>query len=181
MSGIEISSYFKPKNGQEFYVLEDSYLKGGLRSVNTYLDINLIPTESRKVGALIYVIEEDKYYKFYPDVSTISPHTNGLVSINTSNSPYSFDFRYSIISAKTTTNNISIFLPELTSLDLGKSLTIKMDLNSNSLYTVEIEPFAGTTIDSGGTQTLAITGGLNAITITVISTTDWAILNSYSI
>lgn len=181
MTGIEVSSHFKPKNSQEFYIVEDTYLKGSCRSVNTYLDIDLIPTDSRKVGALIYVIEEDKYYKFYPDISTISPHTNGLISITTADSPYTFDFRYSIINAKATTNNITIYLPELSSLDLGKTVTIKMDLNSNSSYTVEVEPFAGSTIDTGGTQTLGITGGLNAITITAVSSTDWIILNSYSI
>ncbi len=63
MSNIEIISKIVPKNGRDFPVVEDSYVQGGFRSLEAESDRNAIPVSSRKTGMIVYVRDDQKYYK----------------------------------------------------------------------------------------------------------------------
>ncbi len=181
MSGIETISYFKPKNNQSFYLVEDTYLKGSLKSVQTYSDISLIPTDSRKIGSLIYVIDEDRYYKFYPNTSNVILHDLSLSNIVDADSPYSASFANKYIIAEASASNITINLPEINSYDIGKSISIKMDFNSDNSLNINITPFAGSTIDGSGSLSLSTLTGVNSAVLVAAKTNLWVIISSHKI
>jgi len=50
---MELSTFLLPKNGNQFFLMEDIYLKGGLRAVADHLGRDSIPAPSRKAGMLV--------------------------------------------------------------------------------------------------------------------------------
>lgn len=181
MSGIELISHIVPKNSNNFYLVEDSYLKGSVRCVSTYAEIALIPTDSRKVGSIIYVEDQNKYYKFYPTTSTVIEFLSGISSISTVNSPYTVSESDSVIICLADTGNITVNLPQLNSNFIGKSYKIKMRMDSNTSYTVGVNAYAGNTIEGSASKTLNNVSGTNSFELTAITGTLWAIISSHKI
>lgn len=56
---IPVASNFTPRNGQQYFLLEDIYLRGGYRAVTATADLATIPETSLKVGSAVYVVETD--------------------------------------------------------------------------------------------------------------------------
>jgi hypothetical protein len=60
---IQVSSFMIPKGGNQWYILEDKYLKGGLRVVPTITDRDAIDVDSLKAGMLVIVQADMKIYQ----------------------------------------------------------------------------------------------------------------------
>lgn len=67
---IQVSSFLVPKNFNSWYILEDRYLKGGLRVCTTLEEREAIPPESRKHGMLVVVQAEEKMWMLNEDLET---------------------------------------------------------------------------------------------------------------
>lgn len=61
---IPVSDYYVPSNPFIPYVLEDTYVKGGFRTVLTLDQLNAITPFVKKSGMIVYVEEDDTYYKW---------------------------------------------------------------------------------------------------------------------
>lgn len=61
---IQLSSYIVPKNGGQFFLLEDKYLKGGFRSCADVLERDALFSTTVKDGMLAYTVAEDTYWKW---------------------------------------------------------------------------------------------------------------------
>lgn len=181
MSGIELISHIVPKNNNNFYLVEDGYIKGGFRSVSTYSEISSIPIDSRKVGSIVYVQDEDRFYKFYPTTSTVVLFTTNLVTISTANSPYSMDLKINVLSVLADTNNVTVNLPELELTDVGKSIKIKMSVSSNASYTTSIVPYGTAKIDTLSSISLSPTTGLNSVELYAETQLSWIITSSHKL
>jgi hypothetical protein len=59
---IDLISKIKPKNDGDFPVCEDVDIEGGYQVRADITDRNSIPTLNRKIGMLVYVQSEEKYY-----------------------------------------------------------------------------------------------------------------------
>lgn len=66
---IQLASYIVPKNGGQFFLMEDKYVKGGYRVVANVTERDAINTVTLKQGALVYSIAEDSHWR-YTDVGT---------------------------------------------------------------------------------------------------------------
>lgn len=53
---LQLTSFLVPRNGNNFYLLEDSYLKGGFRVVADNVERDNINPVSKKAGMLVYVL-----------------------------------------------------------------------------------------------------------------------------
>lgn len=60
---IPLVSYIEPKNNGEYPILEDTYVKGGFRSVQTIIERDNIPTLRRKNGMQVFVIDTTTNYQ----------------------------------------------------------------------------------------------------------------------
>lgn len=60
---VTLTGIVAPTSAADAYPVTDpQYGLGGLRSVATINDRNLIPTERRQIGMMVYVVAEQKYY-----------------------------------------------------------------------------------------------------------------------
>lgn len=60
---IQVSSFIIPKGGNQWYILEDKFLKGGLRVAATIAERDAIDVDSRKAGMLVVVQSDGKIYQ----------------------------------------------------------------------------------------------------------------------
>jgi hypothetical protein len=67
---IQVASFIVPKNNNTWYVLEDKYLKGGLRVVANVTERNNIDSLSRKAAMLVITQDDKKVWQLNADLST---------------------------------------------------------------------------------------------------------------
>jgi hypothetical protein len=60
---IQVASFLIPRNGQTWYILEDKYLKGGLRICADEAERTAIHPASLKQGMLVLLISDNKLYQ----------------------------------------------------------------------------------------------------------------------
>lgn len=60
---IALASFLVPRNGATWYLLEDKYLKGGLRICNDVTERAAIHPSSLKKGMLVLVLTDNKLYQ----------------------------------------------------------------------------------------------------------------------
>lgn len=77
---ISLSSFQIPLSPSIPYLLEDTYLKGGYRSVATLANLNAIHPVARKPGMLVYCLETDTIYKLSTDKLTFIEWATGNTS-----------------------------------------------------------------------------------------------------
>ena len=62
---VVLTGYISPSDTTDTYATHYSlYQKGGVKAVLNYSDIAAIQRQRLQSGSLIYVINQDKYYKF---------------------------------------------------------------------------------------------------------------------
>lgn len=61
-TGIPLISDIRPKNDADFGVVEDTYVIGGFRRVDTLVERDAIPTLRRKEGMFVFVNEDGTLY-----------------------------------------------------------------------------------------------------------------------
>lgn len=60
---IQVASFLIPRNNQTWYILEDKYLKGGLRICADVVERNAIHASSLKKGMLVLLLTDNKLYQ----------------------------------------------------------------------------------------------------------------------
>lgn len=66
-----VTTYFEPKNSGKFYILEDTYFKGGFRTCANTAERNAIDAGSRKNG-MIVSLQDGTYWRLGADLVTWS-------------------------------------------------------------------------------------------------------------
>lgn len=66
---IQVASFLIPRNGQQWYILEDKYLKGGLRICADVTERSAIHPSSLKKGMLVLLLTDNKLYQLQ-DIAT---------------------------------------------------------------------------------------------------------------
>ena len=61
---ISLASYIIPKNGGQFFLMDDKYLRGGFRTCADIADRDAIFTAALKDGMLAPTISDNKYWKY---------------------------------------------------------------------------------------------------------------------
>ena len=74
---IQITSNLIPRAGRDYFLLEDIYLRGGMRVVETQEARDAIPEESRKAMMLVGVLADGKYWSLDEDLVTWSEFKSG--------------------------------------------------------------------------------------------------------
>ena len=72
---VQIASFLVPKNDGTFYILEDKYIKGGVRVVETINDRDAIPPGHYKFGMLVIQNDTGTVWKMEADLVTWSVFT----------------------------------------------------------------------------------------------------------
>lgn len=67
---IQLASFLVPKGGNTFFLLEDKYLRGGLRVIDTFNSLTSIDTTCRKAGMLVVTQDTKKVYQLKDDLTT---------------------------------------------------------------------------------------------------------------
>ncbi len=70
---ITLNDFFVPSNPFVPYILEDVHLKGGFRAVLTLEQLNAVNPFIRKNGMVVYVEEDDTYYRWHHFDSAFKP------------------------------------------------------------------------------------------------------------
>lgn len=70
---IAVSDYFTPASPFKPYVVEDVFLKGGFRAVLTLEQLQAVNPFQKKTGMIVYVEEDDTYYKWVHADGAFSP------------------------------------------------------------------------------------------------------------
>lgn len=70
---VTVTGFIAPTDTADTYATHDAVLgKGGLREVQTLLERDEIPNDRRRIGMLVYVIEDEKYYALFGDITNLS-------------------------------------------------------------------------------------------------------------
>lgn len=78
MAGIQLLAELEPKNSGSFALLDDKYLRGGLRIVETFDELSLIPTDRLKDGCLVMVTTPSRVLYVYDQANDAwSPFSSG--------------------------------------------------------------------------------------------------------
>lgn len=76
--GIQLISELEPKNSGSFALLDDKYIRGGLRVVETFDELSLIPTDRLKDGCLSMVTTPSRVlYAYDKELNSWSPFSSG--------------------------------------------------------------------------------------------------------
>lgn len=76
--GISLISELEPKNSGSFALLDDKYIRGGLRVVETFDELSLIPTDRLKDGCLSMVTTPSRVlYAYDKELNSWSPFSSG--------------------------------------------------------------------------------------------------------
>jgi len=67
---IPVISEFLPKNGTDFTILDDRFVRGGFHCVSNLSERNAISTDRRKLGMKVYVTSTDIVYELHTDLNT---------------------------------------------------------------------------------------------------------------
>lgn len=63
MDFIQFTGPIKPLGDSKFAVVEDSYLQGGYRVINTAAELSIIDATAFKVGMLVHTLDDGKIYR----------------------------------------------------------------------------------------------------------------------
>lgn len=74
---VMMTSFIVPASAALPYLLEDKYIKGGLRFVDTIVNRDAIHSFARREGMLVYVQEDKTYYQLDADMVTWKGATLG--------------------------------------------------------------------------------------------------------
>ena len=78
MAGIQLIAEIEPKNSGSFALLDDKYMRGGLRVVETYDELEFIPSDRLKDGCLVMVTTPSRVLYVYDQATdTWSPFSSG--------------------------------------------------------------------------------------------------------
>lgn len=78
MAGIQLLAELEPKNSGSFALLDDKYLRGGLRVVETFDELSLISTDRLKDGCLVMVTTPSRVLYVYDQANDVwSPFSSG--------------------------------------------------------------------------------------------------------
>lgn len=73
IGGVPITGYISPTDTSDTFATHDSVLgRGGLREVANLAERDAIPGDRRRIGMLVYVINESKYYALFGDTTNLS-------------------------------------------------------------------------------------------------------------
>lgn len=67
---IQMASFFVPKNGASWYLVEDSYLKGGMRVVANISARSAIHPANLKAGMIVVTADNNKLWQLASDLIT---------------------------------------------------------------------------------------------------------------
>lgn len=67
---IQVASFIIPKGGNQWFILEDKYIKGGLRVCATIAERDAIDADSRKAGMLVIVQSDMKIYQMQASLTS---------------------------------------------------------------------------------------------------------------
>lgn len=65
---IELITEIRPKNGAQFAILDDQFIRGGFHTAATLSERNSLPQDLRKVGMKIYVQSTDQVFTLGSDL-----------------------------------------------------------------------------------------------------------------
>lgn len=78
MAGIQLIAEIEPKNSGSFALLDDKYMRGGLRVVETYDELASIPSDRLKDGCLSMITTPSRVlYVYDQETDTWSPFSSG--------------------------------------------------------------------------------------------------------
>jgi len=78
LAGIQLIAEIEPKNSGSFALLDDKYMRGGLRVVETYDELDSIPSDRLKDGCLVMVTTPSKVlYVYNSTTETWDPFSTG--------------------------------------------------------------------------------------------------------
>lgn len=73
VGGVAITGYISPTDTSDTFATHDSTLgRGGLREVQNLEERDLITEDRRKIGMIVYVVDEEKYYALFGDTTNLS-------------------------------------------------------------------------------------------------------------
>lgn len=73
IGGVPITGYISPTDTADTFATHDSVLgRGGLREVANLFERDAIPGDRRRIGMLVYVLTEHKYYALFGDTTNLS-------------------------------------------------------------------------------------------------------------
>ena len=73
LGGVTVTGYIAPSDTSDLYATHKEELgQGGYRSVANITERNLISTSRRKLGMVVYVIDEDKEYKLLGGLENVN-------------------------------------------------------------------------------------------------------------
>lgn len=73
VGGVAITGFISPTDTSDTYATHDSVLgRGGLREVNSLDERDAIPGDRRRVGMIVYVLADSKYYALFGDTTNLS-------------------------------------------------------------------------------------------------------------
>lgn len=73
IGGVPITGFISPTDTSDTFATHDSVLgRGGLREVANLVERDAIPSDRRRIGMLVYVIIEEKYYALFGDTTNLS-------------------------------------------------------------------------------------------------------------
>lgn len=67
---VQVASFIIPKNGAQWYLVEDRFVKGGFQTVPTSNDRDAIPSDNRKEGMLVWVQSDHSLWQLTYDLTT---------------------------------------------------------------------------------------------------------------
>ena len=126
---VMMTSFIIPASAALPYLVEDKYVKGGLRFIDTIVNRDAIHSFARKEGMLVYVQEDKTYYQLEADMVTWKGASLG----GSKAVAYKFED------------------PLIASTDTDGSILVKL----NSSNRIPASPGAGFVLTSGDKQSLA--------------------------
>jgi len=132
--GVRLTGCITPNDTTDTYPTHDSqYGKGGYREVQTIEDRNNITLDRRKLGMLVYVIDEDKTYRL-KNIFTNAGWEE--VPVGVSNLEYSeivYNFLDKIVAHNLNKNNCGV-----TVIDLSTNETVECSISYIDENTVRV-------------------------------------------
>ena len=126
---VMMTSFIVPASAALPYLLEDKYIKGGLRFIDTLANRDAIHSFARREGMLVYVQEDKTYYQLDADMVTWKGASLG----GSKAIAYKFDD------------------PLIATTEADGSITVKLSASNK----IPASPGAGYVLSSGDKQTLA--------------------------
>lgn len=193
---ISVIDKFKPANNAQFPVVDDVDVQGGYQVRGNLYELPIIPTNNRKEGMIVYVLEDGKFYQLLNDLVTwaeikilsnirsVKIVNSEIVSSDYTIDPTTDDLLLINNYSGSRVTTVNVYLPGYPRN--GESYTIKdisgVDQSPNPV--ISIYATNGFTVEYSDAQPYADMINLNAFNSSVTVTFDniinsWRITNSY--